>query len=291
MRAFSEFVVSPVKTASKGKTGRYRAKVSQADAVNLNGRVYPRTVLQKNIERLKPLMAQGRLGGAVDHASYVDAGALRREAILWRDLHMEADGAVIGEFELVPTTSGKDLQQLIDAGRTPGFSTFGHGSCRPCTPEERRRFGVAKDDDEVVVMGDDYRMTAIDAVSDPSVTDALLFRESRERNYQPKPAEKLTGIAAEIAALCNVASCPPAQPAALEVARSRLRTMRLASEVDRRVLRAAELWLERPSSKADSTPADQADAVLNEALEWGHEAVKAIDAERAEPAVLSAFAG
>jgi hypothetical protein len=205
-RPFCEFLTAAPKPApstapmarSAGRPGRYVAKVAQCDAVNQNARVYPRHVMQREVERLRPLLAHGRVGGAVDHVGFADGGNLKDEALLWRDLRVESDGAVIGEFEILPTARGKDLKTLIDGGRAIGFSTFGFGVSKPADANERRKYGAAADDDEVVVMGDTYRLVSIDAVSDPSVHDAFLYRESRERGGAGRRrAEQLAGIGVE----------------------------------------------------------------------------------------------
>jgi hypothetical protein len=186
---FAELVQSRAEAAgvqasvvAAGAPGRYRAKVGQVDRVNGNGRIYPREVVEAEVRRLKPLLAKGHLGGAVDHVD--DRVRLRDEALLWRDLEVRADGAIVGEFELLDTARGRDLKRLIDGGRAVGFSTSGRGTTRYTDGEDRRRYAVtperASADPPVVVMKPDFELVAIDAVSDPSVTDARIVRESRE---------------------------------------------------------------------------------------------------------------
>jgi hypothetical protein len=166
----------------KGGTKRWRAKVSQADKKNQNGRIYPRAVLEAEIDRLMPRLADGVLGGAVDHLGWSDGGNLKHTCILWRSLEIDADGAMWGEFEIIEHhAAGKDFKAQCESGLAVGFSTFGYGTGRDPTESERRQYGLS-DDEEVIIMKPDYVLKKIDAVDDPSVVDARLKRECVERS-------------------------------------------------------------------------------------------------------------
>jgi hypothetical protein len=76
------------------KTKTYRAKVSHADKVNQNRRIYPEAVWQDQIDRFTPqVLDNGSLAGAVDHPSYFEGGSLKNTCIIWRTLEMEATAA------------------------------------------------------------------------------------------------------------------------------------------------------------------------------------------------------
>lgn len=127
----------------------HTAKVSHAGKVNQNNRLYPREVITANIDRLKPLLADGFLTGAVDHGY---GGNLQDTCLLWRDIWMEADGAVKAKFEvIVKHSKGSDFQAQIDAGMAVGFSTSGYGSAHAPSAAERLAYGLG-DDSKAVIM-------------------------------------------------------------------------------------------------------------------------------------------
>jgi hypothetical protein len=158
----------------------YQAKIAHADRPTLNGRIYPREVLQSNIDRLKPLLSQGRLTGAVDHMDKLASGNLKDTAVIWRSLEMQPDGAVSGKFEIVDGHSkGKDLKALLDAGAAVGISTLGYGTSHAPSPTELAQYGFPAGSN-VVVMDANYTLHKADCVDDPSCADAWVQRERLE---------------------------------------------------------------------------------------------------------------
>jgi hypothetical protein len=157
---------------------RYRAKIAQADLPNGNSRIYTRELLGAVIEQCKPLIAEGKLAGRVDHPGYSDG--LKSTCILWKSMEMDSSGAVTGDFEIVTEHSmGADLKALIDAGAAIGFSTAGCGSARYPDEADQKRFDIPEDNPEgIVIINPDYRLSKIDAVDDPSVRDA--YRKTTE---------------------------------------------------------------------------------------------------------------
>lgn len=65
------------------------------------------------------------------------------------------------------------------SGRDVCFSTLGTGASRPADASERAAWGLGYDDGAQAIL-DGFRLIAVDAVSDPSVLEARLIRESRE---------------------------------------------------------------------------------------------------------------
>src|SRR5437879_7461072 len=156
-------------------TQRYVAKVQEIDSVNRNGRVYPAPILEREIGRMKTEI--NRRPGAVDHPEGFTAG-LRTLALKWTALWTEGSD-VWGEFEIVPTEAGRDLQVLIDSGLEIGISSRGFGSVK------REMRGK----EEVLVIQDDFELVTFDAVSDPSVYSARIKQIESIDNAPINPAE------------------------------------------------------------------------------------------------------
>jgi hypothetical protein len=165
-----------VETFTEGAKKLHKARVSRAGVVNRNRRYYPLALMQREVARLKPLLASGHLAGASDHHS--DGPQLSSTCIIFRDLEIESDGAVIAKFETIPNDAGRNLQAQIDSKLAIAFSTVGFGSCHTPSDAERRRYGLVGDE-YVVIMDDNYEMAAIDAVasSRPSCADAALLEQ------------------------------------------------------------------------------------------------------------------
>lgn len=166
---------------SAGDDGMYEAKVFHTDKINSNDRIYTRAVMQDNVDQLKPYLAEGYLCGAVDHLGPSDGGNLRDTCVIYRDLQINAAGEGIAKFEVVKKHSrGSDLQANIEAGMKIGFSTYGYGSGHEPTEEERKQYGLGKDQ-YAVVMDRNYELKKIDAVDDPSVPDARIVQTKDSR--------------------------------------------------------------------------------------------------------------
>jgi hypothetical protein len=172
---FERVTFTPTLISESTPAKRYRvAKVAHADRMNSNERIYTRAAFTEQIERAKDkLIPAGRLAGKVDHT-----GRLSDACILWRDLKMESDGSVMGEFSVIENHSrGRDLKAQIDAGMCIGFSTAARATAREPTPVEREQYGIPDDADYPVVI-DRFELISIDAVDDPSVADAWLKQEA-----------------------------------------------------------------------------------------------------------------
>ena len=208
----------PVAEAAAGKK-LYQVRWTQCDRVNANRRIYPREVIQANVDRLKPLLTDGMLSGAVDHEGYLDGGNLRSTCVIWRDLWIEPDGSGVGTFEIVDDHSaGRDLLALVRAGAAIGWSSFGYGSAHDPSDAERARYGLDADT-RVVVMDSNYELVAIDAVDRPSVQTTKRRLERTELD----PEDVMPPINDEARAATIVAQSDAAREARLESSIGKLR--------------------------------------------------------------------
>lgn len=123
-----------------------------------NGRRYPRPVWEKQLSRLKPAIEARRVCGMMDHP---DDGKQRTEKFshLLTNLELVKEGnreVIMGEFEVLPTTSGKELKALIESGVNLGVSSRGFGTVKELS-------------DGTSEVNEDYRLVTFDVVSDPAV--------------------------------------------------------------------------------------------------------------------------
>ena len=159
---------------SKDRYGKIMLKgiIQRANTLNQNGRVYPRSILEREIMNYQKLIKENRALGECDHpdSSVVE---LKNVSHIVREAYMQGDD-VYGTIEILDTPSGKIIQSLIESGVTLGISSRGVGST------SRR--------DNTQVVQDDFQLICFDMVSEPSTPGAFMLRESK--NFNRKDLDK-----------------------------------------------------------------------------------------------------
>ena len=143
-----------------GKDMKIRGIFMQADQKNRNGRVYPFSVLNKEVTRYnKEFVAEGRAFGELGHP---EGPTVNLDRVSHMITKLEADGKnFIGEAKLLSTPMGEIAKALIKDGGKLGVSSRGMGSL-----ESRSGANYVKDDF--------YLATAADIVADPSAPQAFV---------------------------------------------------------------------------------------------------------------------
>lgn len=135
---------------SPGQEGRWVARILHADHPNGNNRIYPRAVLEKEIERFKK-NPPGCMFGQLD----MPPDCVTRIANISHsvnDLYMNGD-YLMAEIEVLKTPSGKILKKLLkEAPHSVAFRTAGVGN--GCMDEEG-----------VLTINESYSMTGVHALS------------------------------------------------------------------------------------------------------------------------------
>jgi hypothetical protein len=138
--------------------------LQKADTLNQNGRIYPQSILEREVRNYQKFIQENRALGECDHpdSSVVE---LKNASHIIREAHMEGD-VCYGTVELLDTPSGKILQSLVESGVTLGISSRGVGSTR-------------RDGDYDVVQ-DDFQLICWDYVSEPSTPGAFMMKEGKD---------------------------------------------------------------------------------------------------------------
>ena len=140
----------------------------QSNIKNRNGRVYPREILVREVNRYtKEFINKNRAFGELGHP---DGPTVNLERVCHMVKSLTPDGDnFIGEAKIMDTPYGKIVKGLIDEGAQLGVSSRGMGSIM-----NRNGINFVKDDF--------YLATAADIVADPSAPDAFVegIMESRE---------------------------------------------------------------------------------------------------------------
>lgn len=141
--------------------------MQRADAVNQNGRIYPRHILEREVENYQRLVDDNRAVGELNH-SESSTLALDKLCLVVKKMYWD-NNDLRGEIELLNTPPGKIAQTLVEDGIKLGISSRGVGS-------------VYKDGDYSVV-GDDYLLISFDLVVDPSTSNAFMLAEGKEIDF------------------------------------------------------------------------------------------------------------
>lgn len=144
--------------------------LQRANTKNQNKRVYPRSILEREIENYQKAVRENRAVGELDHPESSSV-SLQKASHIIRDMSWDGD-TVVGKVEVLSTPMGKILESLLQDGVTIGISSRGVGST------EKTNEGV----DEVQ---QDFQIICFDIVSEPSTPGAYLFSESVD-NSSPK---------------------------------------------------------------------------------------------------------
>ena len=155
------------KRIDKGKLQKkyiLRGVLQRADAENGNGRIYPREILEREVNNYKKLVKARRAMGELDHSDNAIV-ELKNVSHLITDIWWDGND-VVGKLEVLDTDAGMTIRKLIDADITVGISSRGLGS----TSQQGGR----------TVVEEDFQLVCWDFVSDPSTQGAFMLREGRE---------------------------------------------------------------------------------------------------------------
>lgn len=142
----------------------------QGDIKNRNGRMYPASVLEKEVKRYnEQYIEKNRAYGELGHPQ---GPTINLERVSHMITKLERDGSnFMGKAKIMTETPyGKIVESLIKDGGQLGVSSRGMGSVKPSK------------DGTGVVQSDFYLATAADIVADPSAPDAFVngIMEGRE---------------------------------------------------------------------------------------------------------------
>ena len=158
-------------------------KLQEADVQNGNGRVYPQTVLEREVKRYAQVVEDRRALGELDHpdSSIVN---LANVSHLITEVWMEGP-AVMGKAKVLETPSGQILKALVESGVKIGISSRGMGSVS-------ERMGKT-------IVEDDFQLICFDIVSEPSTPNAFMaLSEGKLMNEQVAKNNKIINLMNEI---------------------------------------------------------------------------------------------
>ena len=156
--------------------------IQRAEAKNQNGRIYPREILEREINKyIEGPVREKRALGELDHpeSSVINLQNVSHNVT---KIRMTGDD-VYGEVEILPTPAGKILQALFASGITVGISSRGMGA-------------VKEGSGGTVEVQDDFELLCFDFVSTPSTHGAFMTPVGRalQEGVNPIQEYKYTNV-------------------------------------------------------------------------------------------------
>lgn len=144
---------------SAGGTLILSGPLQKAGEKNHNGRVYPRDVLSREVEKYQQVIKERRALGELDHpdSSIINLKNVSHNVL---ECHWEGD-TVVGRIEILTTPSGNIAKELIKNNVRLGISSRGLGSVRQMN-------------ENTVEVQDDFELLCFDLVSSPSTRGAYM---------------------------------------------------------------------------------------------------------------------
>jgi hypothetical protein len=172
---------SAVLTEGKGDRNlMVEGVIQRADAKNQNGRVYPKTILEREVEKyIDGPISENRALGELDHPESMVIN-LKNVSHNIKKLWWNGDD-LMGKVEVLPTPSGNILKELFLNKITVGISSRGMGSVQPLG-------------EGTVEVQDDFELLCWDFVSTPSTQGAFMTPTGLSEGYKPQHNNKYSKI-------------------------------------------------------------------------------------------------
>tara|TARA_B110000240_G_C13274079_1_gene357160 strand:+ start:58 stop:711 length:654 start_codon:yes stop_codon:yes gene_type:complete len=131
----------------------------QADAKNRNGRVYEKSILESAVAKyVKDQVSTGRAVGELNHP---EGPSINLDKVSHKITELRFEGSnVVGKASILNTPMGKIVEGLLEGGVKLGVSSRGMGTL------------VNKKGTSYV--GDDFMLSTVDIVQDPSAPEAFV---------------------------------------------------------------------------------------------------------------------
>lgn len=159
----------PVDSDGKPRLSKYgnllvRGIIQRANALNQNGRIYPKLILEREVKNYLTMVRERRATGELDHADSPVVN-LQKVSHVITDIWWDKDD-VWGEIEVLEDMAeGKNLKALFKNDIKVGISS--------------RALGSVQKVGEANMVQEDLYLVCWDIVSEPSTHGAFLMQEAK----------------------------------------------------------------------------------------------------------------
>lgn len=158
-------------------------KLQEADVQNGNGRIYPHSIMEREVKRYAAVVEDNRALGELDHP---DSSIINLANVSHMVTEVWMDGpSVMGKIKVLETPAGQILRALVESGVKTGISSRGMGSVT-------ERMGKT-------IVEDDFQLICFDIVSEPSTPNAFMaLSENKLMNERVQKNNKILNLMNEI---------------------------------------------------------------------------------------------
>ena len=164
MKLITEYVENNLEVIAEAKNGGEKSYTiegifMQSNKKNRNGRIYEKKTMEKAVD--KYVTEQVKTGRAVGELNHPEGPTVNLDKVSHKITSLEWKGNdVVGKASILKTPMGKIVEGLLEGGVKLGVSSRGMGSL------------VQKNGTSYV--GDDFMLSTIDIVQDPSAPSAFV---------------------------------------------------------------------------------------------------------------------
>ena len=163
MKLIAEYIESDLNVITEKVNGKKSLVIEgvfmQADSKNRNGRIYPKPILEKAVN--KYIKEQVNTGRAVGELNHPEGPTINLDKVSHKITELRFEGSnVVGKASILKTPMGQIVEGLLEGGVKLGVSSRGMGSL------------VQKNG--VMQVKDDFMLSTVDIVQDPSAPEAFV---------------------------------------------------------------------------------------------------------------------
>lgn len=138
---------------------RVKGPLQRAEQKNFNGRIYPKSLLEREAKKYEEIVRERRALGELDHP---DSAVINLKNVSHNVVELSWDGdSLMGTIEILTTPSGNIARELIKNNVRLGISSRGLGSVKDIN-------------ENTVEVQDDFELLCFDLVSSPSTRGAYM---------------------------------------------------------------------------------------------------------------------
>ena len=163
MKLIAEYIESDLNVITEKVNGKKNLVIEgvfmQADSKNRNGRVYPKEILERAVN--KYVTEQVNSGRAVGELNHPEGPTINLDKVSHKITELKFEGSnVVGKASILKTPMGQIVEGLLEGGVKLGVSSRGMGSL------------VQKNG--AMYVKDDFMLSTVDIVQDPSAPEAFV---------------------------------------------------------------------------------------------------------------------
>lgn len=181
------------KAKASGFLGSFSGIAHNVGKLTLNKTLYRRSIMHREVERIQPLMGEGKIVALADHPGW-DTNQVLTLAVRWTKAWIDDKNDLQVEGGILKTNAGTEVKAAREGGVLFGLSLRGYGSILVKTMDETSPEWEANREHEGVEyyeIQDDYEMeTPADIVLSPSSAGSWSAESRKEALQRLEAASK-----------------------------------------------------------------------------------------------------